>query len=123
MFDKFWKMKNRLPFLILLLLFYSGFMKAQYNPIQNLSWSHGYDYPHNCFSLSWTAPELSNDSLIGYNIYRNDSLYLFTSETAFVCNPCIGMPETDFCNFIWFNIDEGFTICVKAVYEGNIESE
>lgn len=94
---------------------------GQLNPIKNLSWDHIYENPYNCFALSWDMPDTSyTDTLIGYNIYRDTSLYRFTTDRHFYCNPCIGDTSTGFCDFINLGI---FTIRIKAVYNSSgIES-
>lgn len=93
---------------------------GQLNPVKNLIWTHEYEMPNNCFSLSWSEPDTSLvDTLVGYNIYRDSSLYRFTTERQFSCNPCIGVTYSDFCDFIFFNNGYGFEIIVKAVYNGD----
>jgi hypothetical protein len=92
---------------------------AQLNPIRNMVWTHTYEMPNNCFSLNWTEPVLSsNDTLIGYNIYRDQILYTFTTETYHDCNPCIGIPNQPFCSFMNYNMGE-FYMHVTAVYNYN----
>ncbi|MCX6231427.1 MAG: T9SS type A sorting domain-containing protein [Bacteroidetes bacterium] len=102
--------------------------KGQINPVKNLHWYHWYVTPKNCFTLSWAKPDSSlNDTLIGYNIYRDDSLYKFTTDFYHSCNPCdYGSPNDPFCDFLnytgHFFIGE-FYIHVTAVYNHNhIES-
>ena len=90
---------------------------GQLNPVKNLIWTHVYDMPYNCFSLSWSKPDTSfADTLVGYNIYRDTSLYRFTAENSFSCNPCIGDTSVGFCDFIEYGGGIGFAIFVKAVY-------
>lgn len=89
---------------------------GQLNPIKNLQFSHFYQFPNNCYSLSWSPPDSSlTDTLIGYNIFRDDSLYSFTTSTAHYCDPCIGDTNSSFCDFIMFN-NGWFYIHVTAVY-------
>lgn len=93
---------------------------GQLNPVKNLIWTHEYDMPYNCFSLSWSKPDTSFvDTLIGYNIYRDTSLYRFTAENVFSCNPCIGDTSVGFCDFIDYADGSGFVIFVKAVYNSS----
>ena len=108
-------MKIKLITLILAtFLSFSG--KAQLNPINNLSFTHTYVMPYNCFSLSWELPELSvTDSLVGYNIYRNNDLYEFTTEMYHSCSPCFGLQVVPFCEFMNYNWGD-FYIHVTAVY-------
>jgi hypothetical protein len=55
---------------------------SQLNPIRNLNWQHWYDYPNNFYRLKWSPPETSlTDTLVGYNIYRDNMLYRFYSDT------------------------------------------
>jgi len=108
--------------IIIISLFITAQAFCQLNPIQNLVWDHWYEYPENCFSLSWDEPDSNTlDTLVGYNIYQDGVLYSFTTDRSFGCNPCIGAPATAFCDFIY---PAPFTICVKAVYNSDsIEAE
>lgn len=55
---------------------------SQLNPIRNLNWQQWYDYPNNFYRLKWSPPETSiTDTLVGYNIYRDNMLYRFYSDT------------------------------------------
>ena len=110
-------MKKSFLFIFSVLTYYLGF--GQTNPVQNLTWSHYYDYSNyrNIFSLSWSEPETPHNELIGYNIYRGNELYKFQTITSVGCNPDWGV--TSGCDFL----TQAFTVYVKAVYEGNIESE
>lgn len=97
--------------------------KGQVNPINNLKWDHTYEYPNNCFNLSWTEPDSSlTDTLVGYNIYRDNNLYTFTTDLYHGCNPCVGVVGQAFCDFLSFQMGQ-FYIHVTAVYNHNhIES-
>ena len=113
--------------IICLTILFGLTVKGQLNPIKNLQWSHGYEEPMNCFVLSWSKPDSSlTDTLIGYNIYRDDSLYTFTNDLFHSCNPCIGIVGEPFCDFLNFPINTysgQFYIHVTAVYNYNhIES-
>lgn len=112
-------MKKHLLFIFAILIYNLGF--AQNNPVQNLAWSHSYDYPNNIFGLSWGEPITPRNELIGYNIYRGNELYRFQTETSLGCNPNWG--GTADCGFISYNNGYAFTGYVRAVYAGNIESE
>ena len=98
---------------------------GQINPVQNLSWSHGYDYPHNLFVLEWDEPAQPHDEIIGYNIYREDDFYLFiTGETSIynIDNTVYGIVSN--CggvDFLLYNDGEGFLAHVTAVYNGGSE--
>lgn len=91
---------------------------GQQNPIQNLTFSQWYSMPNNCYTLSWSAPIPSiTDTLVGYNIYRNESLYRFTTSTSQQCIPCLGDTNSAYCNsFFAFPPDYTFYIHVVAVY-------
>jgi hypothetical protein len=115
---------KRIIFLLYLTLFVSTLSWGQHNPIRNLYWHTMYDEYYNyCLTLSWNTPNPSlTDSLIGYNIYRDDSLYEFTTDTMHLCNVCISGPYTNFCDFINYNWGY-FYIHVTAVYNhDSIES-
>lgn len=110
-------MKKSFLFIFAVFTYYLGF--GQTNPVQNLQWSHYYDYSNyrNIFSLYWNEPETPHNELIGYNIYRGNELYKFQTTTSVGCNPDWGI--TSGCDFL----NSIFTVYVKAVYVGNIESE
>lgn len=110
-------MKKYFLFIFSVITYHLGF--GQTNPVQNLTWSHYYDYSnyHNIFSLYWNEPQIPHNELIGYNIYRGNELYKFQTTTSVGCNPDWGV--TSGCDFL----TQAFTVYVKAVYEGNIESE
>jgi hypothetical protein len=108
--------------LIIFVLSLTNFSFAQLNPITNLQWDHWYEYPMNCFTLSWSPPNSSaNDTLIGYNIYQESDLYEFTTIVNYSCNPCFYEPYNYFCEFITYNGGSGFTFTIKAVYNSTQE--
>lgn len=112
------------------LLFFNVVAIAQINPVQNLTWSQWYEYPNNFFQLQWEAPAQPQSSLLGYNIYRNNELYTFQTETSLysIYSDVYGFVSN--CNALeflgWDNQEQpytnGFEIYVTAVYAGNIES-
>jgi len=110
-------------FLFIFIVITCGFGFGQINPIQNLIWNHYYDHTNyrDIYSLSWQSPETPHNELIGYNIYRGNELYKFQTTTSLGCNPDWGI--TSGCDFLNYNNGSSFTGFVKAVYEGNIESE
>jgi hypothetical protein len=59
-------------------------------------------------------------------MYRDDSLYMFTTDLYYSCNPCIGAPIVPFCDFLNYtghSFIGQFFIHVTAVYNhNNIES-
>lgn len=55
---------------------------GQTNPISNLTWEAYYVSPYNYFELKWDEPASPHDELIGYNVYREDDLYRFQTETS-----------------------------------------
>jgi SprB repeat/Secretion system C-terminal sorting domain len=100
----------------------TGEVSCPFAPIKNLQFNCKYQTPHNCFSLSWSPPNSSlTDTLVGYNIYRNNSLYLFTTGLGIYCDPCIGSTNTTYCGFMYN--PTFFYIHVSAVYnKSHIES-
>jgi len=89
---------------------------GQLNPIKNLYFDCWYEMPMNCWVLSWSQPDQSlSDTLVGYNIFRNDSLYLFTTNTSITYNPCSGSPDATYAGFTYYNLGN-FWIHVTAVY-------
>ena len=85
---------------------------GQYNPVNNLEWEHWYVMPNNYFELSWSPPLPSQDTLIGYNIYRETELYIFqTGESLFHTEYGSNCPE----DFVVYN-NGSFWIHVTAVY-------
>lgn len=92
---------------------------GQLNPINNLTFYHWYHYQSNCpnfncFELNWEVPDtLTQDTLVGYNIYQGDQFWRFQDYIGAACvealpDPC---PDGDFMN-IW----EAYWIKVTAVY-------
>ena len=114
---------NKKVFLFVFILAIVSKSFGQNNPIQNLTWSQSYENMHNYFQLNWEEPAQPHNELLGYNIYRNNELYRFQTETSlyyqyswvygFVYN-C----ESDF--LLYDNqqqaYTDGFDIHVTAVY-------
>jgi hypothetical protein len=97
---------------------------AQFNPVNGLEYEQSYDYgnsfcpSYNCFYLSWGVPDISSETLVGYNVYRNDELYLFTESTHISCDGMGPCSSDDF-----YDSSFPFWVKVKAVYnEEKIES-
>ena len=90
---------------------------AQRYPINNLQFNQWYVTPYNCYTLSWMPPDSSlTDTLLGYNIYRDNNFYRFTTTTSQQCIPCMGDTSTAFCgSFMQYN-NGHFYIHVTAVY-------
>jgi hypothetical protein len=104
---------------------------GQTNPVQNLTFSQSYENMHNLFQLTWEEPAQPHDELIGYNIYRNDELYRFQTDTTlyYVYAAIFGAYVTnDGGGFlIYYNSGQlnsvEFDIHVTAVYNpGPVES-
>lgn len=97
-----------------------GTVAAQLNPVSNLQWNHWYTCPHNYFSLTWDAPVPVRETLIGYNIYRENELYRFqTSQVLFHDSDTSNCSE----DFVMFNGCDPFWMHVTAVYnDGQEES-
>lgn len=109
------KTKRLLIIIYFLLLSISTF--AQLNPVQNLYFQQTYQYGNtlcpnfNCYTLTWSAPSASTNTLIGYYIYKNNTPYAFTSLTSASCdgiNPC---------NYSDFYQSLPFWLSVRAVYD------
>ena len=103
---------------------------AQLNPVQNLSWMHYYDYPNNFFALQWEAPTQPHDELLGYNVYRNNELYRFQTETSVynLNTPLFGIVTNCPTDFLYFYIPgqpspNSFDMHVTAVYSSGAESD
>lgn len=99
---------------------------AQINPVQNLTWQHWYDMPHNLFILEWEEPETPHDEVIGYNIYRENDLYLFLSDETSIYNIESIYGIVSNCggeDFLFYNDFQGFFAHVTAVYAGEVESD
>lgn len=95
-------------------------LKAQINPISNLTWDAYYISPYNYFELSWNSPALPHDELIGYNVYRDNDLYRFQTE-----NTLYNFEQSSNCDedFLMYNNGLGFYAHVTAVYNpGSVES-
>src|ERR1035437_4556494 len=140
-------MKNIL--FVLTVVFTVTVTKGQLNPVKNLSINgsyqfNNYDCPQfNCFVISWIAPNSSIDTLVGYKMYENDTLYR-TFPTTTNSYGCPGFP-TSGCsmnspNFLWFlppndahpfyckvkavyNKDSSLSIATDSLYFGGIETE
>jgi len=86
---------------------------GQLNPINNLTWYQWYQIPHNFFDLNWEPPDSSLDTLVGYNVYRNNELYRFQTESElYHTENGENCPE----DFLFYGTADGFWIHVTAVY-------
>lgn len=106
--------------LVSLCLGFALSLSAQINPVTNLTWGQRYDSPNTYFNMEWDAP-VSQDNLVGYNVYRGNQFYRFQTD-IFLCHdipptapPCQNAPES-------FLYAAPFWAHVTAVYENNIES-
>lgn len=120
---------NTLLVLNFLLLSFCQTSLAQLNPVQNLSWMHYYDYPNNFYELQWEAPAQPHEELLGYNVYRNNELYRFQTETSvyYLNSQVFGIVTNCTNDFLYFNVQgqpspNGFDMHVTAVYNSG-ESE
>nr|NQU92512.1 T9SS type A sorting domain-containing protein [Bacteroidota bacterium] len=91
---------------------------GQLNPVNDFAFEHWYSFGSvcpgfNCFSLNWDEPDVSiQDTLIGYNIYRDSELWRFQDYQGAGCGEATPQcPDADF-----FNFPEPFWVKVKAVY-------
>ncbi len=112
-------MKTTKITLILTFLTVSLTLMGQLNPVNNLYYQQTYDYgnsfcpSYNCFSLTWTQPNSSSDTLKGYHVYRNDVFWVFTSQTSVSCSGIAPCPYPGFYDVL------PFWIKVKAVYNAD----
>lgn len=102
--------------LSIVVTFFAINLSAQLNPIQNLQWEHWYNW-HNFFVLTWETPEISEDTLEGYNIYRGDELFRFQTNKNMYHTPDSQNVSNDFLNYENGN----FYIHVTSVYNANHE--
>jgi hypothetical protein len=105
-----------LSFAIFLIFTFQSF--GQINPITNLTWNHYYEQPNNYFILEWEEPDLPHDELIGYNVYREDELFIFINETSIynIYDPVYGIVSNCGGEEFLFYSTGGFTAYVTAVY-------
>lgn len=98
---------------------------AQINPIQNLDFQQSYTFgwlPYNKMYMNWDEPQIPHDSLVGYKVYRDDSLYQFQTET-YVINWEIDphsfdpIPGGNAPDFLFFKDEQPFWAHVTAIYE------
>ncbi len=112
-------MKTNKFLFTLLLLTSSWTLFGQINPINDLYylqtyWFQNYNCPaFNCFELSWTTPDSSSDTLLGYNVYRNNDFWVFTNETDVTCSGYSPCEYNDFYDSI------PFWVIIKAVYNSD----
>lgn len=100
---------KKIVFISALLLISVGSF-AQYNPVKELNWSHWYECPYNFYNLNWSVPDSTEvDTLVGYNVYRNNVLWRFQPAPGVSCVPYL-------CNDPGFILIEPFWIKVTAVY-------
>jgi hypothetical protein len=91
-------MKMKKILMILLMTIVCKTIFGQLNPVNNLSfWQHDnfqvmYNcLSANCFSVYWQKPNISPDTVVGYDVYRNDIIFAFTTDTVVECTgnaPC-----------------------------------
>lgn len=116
-------MKTKLYFMALTMAFTMTAI-GQINPVQNLTWEWAYENMHNVYQLNWEEPAQPHDALLGYNIYRNDELYRFQTETTlyYVYADIFGSYMTNDTGefLLYFNGSQSnpqeFDIHVTAVY-------
>ena len=106
----------------LIIMFFGAFQViVQNNPVRNLSWEHRYVFPNNFYRLEWNKPSPSQDTLIGYKIYRDNELYRFQTDS--ILNHEEGNQGNDDGCFICYNNTSSFWMHVTAIYNhDSIES-
>ncbi|MDA3868121.1 MAG: T9SS type A sorting domain-containing protein [Salinivirgaceae bacterium] len=105
---------------LFLIIFVTAMLQSafsQLNPIQNLDWYHTYPNQVNTYSLTWETPETSSDNLVGYNVYRNDEVYRFQTDTAIYYGIDSSNAPQDFLMFDFGS----FYIHVTAVYNDSTD--
>ena len=70
----------------------------------------------NYFILTWSCDTTAADSLVGFNIYRDDQFYEFTTKYHFYNDPFYGEEPNASGSFLYFNMGDDFYIHVTAVY-------
>ena len=112
-------MKINKLILTVLLLIGGWSLFGQINPVNDLYYQQSYWYGNyncpsfNCFVISWSAPNSSNDTLLGYKIYRNSTYWVFTSNTTVACS------GEQPCEYSDFYDPLPFWITVRAVYNSD----
>jgi len=112
-------MKTKRLILATFLLLASISTFAQLNPVQNFYFQQSYQFGNslcpefNCYTLTWSEPAVSNNTLLGYFVYQDNIPYAFTTSTNASCN---GINP---CNFNDFYASVPFWISVKAVYNSD----
>ncbi|MBP6978699.1 MAG: T9SS type A sorting domain-containing protein [Bacteroidales bacterium] len=106
-------MKKIVLIFVIIAIFKSSF--GQLNPINNLEWNHWYICPNNYFILSWDLPDPSQDTLVGYNIYRETDLYRFQTE-----NRLYHTEAGENCG-LDFLCSNAFWIHITAIYNSTLQ--
>jgi len=105
---------------ITILLFITLVLKTfgQLNPINDITWDQWYITPNNYFDLNWESPDPSVDTLLGYNIYRNNDLYRFQTETRL-----FHTQNEENCSedFLFYENPGSFWIHITAVYNSSYD--
>jgi hypothetical protein len=104
-----------------ILLLFSGYLNllGQLNPINNLQYWQDYELGnnycpgYNCFNLHWQPPDTGADTLLGYNVYKDNQFYVYTINTSVACTGYYP------CNYNDFYDDMPFWLTVKAVYNSD----
>lgn len=90
---------------------------AQLNPITDLYLEQGYDYGSgNSLYMNWQVPEPSEDTLVGYNVYRETELYRFQESAELYFVQFGGGSSNCGVDFLFFHDMQQFYVHVTAVY-------
>jgi len=109
-----------------IILFFNFNSISQINPIQNLEWTHWYEFGNNFFKLEWDEPEEPHDEIVGYNIYQENDLFITINDETSIYNinsPIYGIISN--CggeSFLFYENGDGFNAHVTVVYENGEES-
>lgn len=113
---------KKIIFLFFFILFYSGQVFGQINPVENLLYNGWYAEGSQQFELTWKPPTPSGNSLVGYNIYRGNEFYGFQTETSlyYLINDVNNQPYYN--GPLSFLQPAPFWAHVTAVYSLDVES-
>jgi hypothetical protein len=92
---------------------------GQLNPVNDLYYEQTYWFmnsncpAYNCFEISWSQPDPSNDTLLGYKVFKGGVFWTYTEETDVTCSGYSPCEYPDFFD------DIPFWITIKAVYNND----
>ncbi len=109
---------------ILIIFAFFSLMESfgQISPVENLYYNGWYAEGSQQFELAWEPPTPSDNSLVGYNIYRGNEFYGFQTETSlyYLTNDLNNQPYYN-CPLSFLE-PAPFWAHVTAVYSPDVES-